>query len=187
MSLRVMDMIGLGRSPHRGLVSRARERAVIFDAIERLQLQPLAMRPFGELSGGQRQRVLLARAIVQEARLLLLDEPTSDLDLRHQLSALGTVRRLADEQGTAALVAIHDLALAGRYCDRLVLLDRGRVHAQGAWQVVLTPHHLAQVYGVAARVGIDGGRPYVLTENTIETDGVLDVLTQHDRARLIDA
>ena len=169
MALSVADMVALGRSPHRGLHSAAHEQAVVFNAIERLQLLPLAMRPFSELSGGQRQRVLLARAVAQQARLMVLDEPTSDLDLRHQITALGVVRQLADEQGTAALIAIHDLALAGRYCDRLVLLHQGRVHAQGPWQQVLTPDNLAQVYGVAARVGVDGGRPYVLTETAIET------------------
>ncbi|MBA4264471.1 MAG: ABC transporter ATP-binding protein [Comamonadaceae bacterium] len=170
LALRVIDMVALGRSPHQGLHPATHERAVVFDAIERLQLQPLALRPFGELSGGQRQRVLLARALAQQGRLLLLDEPTSDLDLRHQIAALGAVRQVAHERGTAALIAIHDLALAGRYCDRLVLLHGGRVHAQGPWQLVLTPAHLAQVYGVTARIGTDGGWPYVLTEAAV--DGV---------------
>lgn len=164
MSMRVIDMVALGRSPHRGLNSASHDRAVVFDAIERLRLQPLALRLFGELSGGQRQRVLLARALAQQGKLLLLDEPTSDLDLQHQLAALGAVRYEADTHKTAALIAIHDLALAGRYCDRLVLLHGGRVHAQGIWQTVLTPENLAQVYGVTARIGTDGGMPYVLTE-----------------------
>ena len=170
MALRVTDMVALGRSPHRGLHSSAHEQGVVFEAMERLQLLPLAMRPFSELSGGQRQRVLLARAVAQQARLMVLDEPTSDLDLRHQITALGVVRQMADAQGTAALIAIHDLALAGRYCDRLVLLNQGRVHAQGPWQHVLTPDNLAQVYGVTARVGVDGGRPYVLTEAAIHPE-----------------
>ena len=172
MALSVAGMVALGRSPHRGLHSAAHEQAVVFNAIEQLQLLPLAMRPFSELSGGQRQRVLLARAIAQQARLMVLDEPTSDLDLRHQVTALGVVRQLADEQGMSALIAIHDLALAGRYCDRLVLLHQGRVHAQGPWQQVLMPANLAQVYGVTARVGVDGGRPYVLTEAAIDPDNL---------------
>ena len=112
---------------------------MVLDAIDRLGLRSLAMRAFSELSGGQRQRVLLARALAQHGKLLLLDEPTSDLDLRHQVAALGAVRQLADEQGTAALIAIHDLSLAGRFCDHLVMLQNGRVCAQGKWQAVLTP------------------------------------------------
>ena len=168
LSLSVIDMVALGRSPHRGLHTAAHDRAVVFDAIERLKLQPLAMRLFGELSGGQRQRVLLARALAQQGQLLLLDEPTSDLDLRHQMAALDAVRHEADTHGTSALIAIHDLALAGRYCDQLVLMHAGRVHAQGVWQDVLTPANLATVYGVTARIGTDGGLPYVLTESALD-------------------
>jgi len=186
MSLRVIDMVALGRSPYRGMNPATHDRAVVFDAIERLRLQPLAMRPFGELSGGQRQRVLLARALAQQGRLLLLDEPTSDLDLRHQIAALGAVRQLADEQGTAALIAIHDLTLAGRYCDRLVLLHAGRVHAQGPWQDVLTPQNLALVYGVTARIGTDGWRPYVLTEAASDADAPYVSQSQTAPARLAD-
>lgn len=187
MSLRVIDMVALGRSPHRGLNPAAHDRAVVFDALERLQLQPLAMRLFGELSGGQRQRVLLARALAQQGRLLLLDEPTSDLDLRHQIAALGAVRQVANEQGRAALIAIHDLALAGRYCDRLVLLHGGRVHAQGLWQQVLTPAHLAQVYGVTARIGTDGGWPYVLTEAAFDGVDRQPDTAEQEAARFSDA
>lgn len=182
LSLRVFDMVALGRSPHLGLASAAHDRAVVFDAIERLQLQPLAMRFFGELSGGQRQRVLLARALAQQGQLLLLDEPTSDLDLRHQIAALGAVRQLADSQGTAALIAIHDLSLAGRYCDKLVLLHNGCVHAQGPWQMVLTPEHLARTYGVSARVGTDAGQPYVIPEAANEIDEAMHGI-QHSSQR----
>lgn len=164
LSLRAIEMIALGRAPHRGMMSAADDRAIVLDAIERLELTPLAMRYFNELSGGQRQRVLLARALAQQGQLLLLDEPTSDLDLRHQHAALSTVRGLARERGIAAIIAIHDLALAGRYCDRLVLLHGGRVQAQGSWQEVLTAEHLAKAYGVTARVGVDQGMPYVLTQ-----------------------
>jgi len=167
-AMSVFDMVALGRLPYRGLHSAAEERAVIFDAIEQLGLQSLALRPLAELSGGQRQRVLLARALAQQPKLLVLDEPTSDLDLRHQLSALQAVRRVARDQDTAALIAIHDLALAARCCDRLVLLHAGKVDAQGSWQAVLTPENLAHAYGVEARVGSDGGLPYVLIQRELD-------------------
>jgi iron complex transport system ATP-binding protein len=162
MALRVIDMVLLGRAPHRHGNSAAHDRDVALQAIEHMQLQELALRTVDQLSGGERQRVMLARAIAQEGRLMLLDEPTSDLDLRHQLGVLQAVRRIAAARGVAMLVAIHDLALAARLADRLVLLRDGQIHADGPWQTVLTPANLRAVYGVDAIVGADGGIPYVI-------------------------
>lgn len=162
MALRVIDMVLLGRAPHRRPGSGRRDMQIVFDIIERLQLQHLATRTVDQLSGGERQRVMLARAIAQESSLMLLDEPTSDLDLRHQLQTMAVVRETARERGTAALVAIHDLALAARLADRLVLLADGRIHADGAWQQVLCADNLRAVYGVEAIVGSDDGLPYVI-------------------------
>jgi len=162
MSLPVIDMIGLGRAPHRGYASSRRDSDVVMEVIERLGLQPLAFRLFGELSGGERQRVLIARALAQEGRVMLLDEPTNALDLRHQLETMTTVRSIASERGIAALIAIHDLALAGRFSDRLIMLADGRVRAHGTWSEVLVPAHLEAVYGVSAVVGTDQDLPYVI-------------------------
>jgi len=166
MSLRVADMIALGRAPHRTWNSSERDRRIALDAIERLNLQALALRSYDELSGGERQRVLLARALVQQGRLLLLDEPTSDLDLYHQLEAMTAAREVADNiagpRRSGVLIAIHDLGLAARFADRLVMLREGRVVAQGHWREVLTPRHIETVYGVSARVGSDGDIPYVI-------------------------
>ncbi|WP_079130302.1 ABC transporter ATP-binding protein [Streptomyces sp. H-KF8] len=108
----------------------------------------LADRPFDQLSGGERQRVLIARALAQQPTLLVLDEPTDHLDVRHQLSALGTLRRLP----ATVLLALHDLNLAAYYCDRLYVLHDGEVTASGPPAEILTPHLLAEVYGVAAEV-----------------------------------
>ncbi len=170
MSLRVADMIALGRAPHRTWNSSERDRRIVLDAIERLNLQTLSLRSYDELSGGERQRVLLARALVQQGRLLLLDEPTSDLDLHHQLEAMTAAREVANNsanniagpQRSGVLIAIHDLGLAARFADRLVMLREGRVVAQGHWREVLTPRHIEAVYGVSARVGSDGDIPYVI-------------------------
>lgn len=162
MSLPVVDMIGLGRAPHRGYATSSRDRDVVLDVIERLGLQALAFRLFGELSGGERQRVLIARALAQEGRVMLLDEPTTALDLRHQLETMTIVASIARERSMSALIAIHDLALASRFSDRLVMLGDGVVRAQGAWTDVLTPSHLEAVYGVSAVVGTDQGLPYVI-------------------------
>jgi iron complex transport system ATP-binding protein len=162
MSLRVIDMVLLGRLPHRGRGTAQHDQVIALAAMERLALQPLALRHFSDLSGGERQRVLMARALAQQGRLLLLDEPTSDLDLRHQLATLQTVHELARQRGVGAVIAIHDLALAARFCDRLLMLRAGTVLAAGTPQQVLTPANVQALFGVSARIGSDGGLPYVI-------------------------
>lgn len=162
MSLRVIDLVLLGRLPHRGRGTAQQDQAIALAAIERLALQPLALRHFSDLSGGERQRVLMARALAQQGRLLLLDEPTSDLDLRHQLATLQTVHELSRQRGVGAVIAIHDLALAARFCDRLLMLRAGTVLAAGTPQQVLTPDNVEALFGVSARIGNDGGLPYVI-------------------------
>ena len=168
MSLRVIDMVALGRLPYRGLCSEEKNRGIVLDAVEHMHLEPLALRYFSELSGGERQRVLIARALAQQGRLLLLDEPTSDLDLKHQLGTMQAVRSIADDKGLGAVIAIHDLSLAARFCDRLVMLRGGRIYAQGQWPSVLTPAGIEAVYGVSAKVGMDDGEPYVIASGRIE-------------------
>lgn len=167
MALNVADMIALGRAPYRGSggsggSSAAQDLEIVADAIERLDLQALALRSYDQLSGGERQRVLLARALAQQAQFLLLDEPTSDLDLRHQVQAMSIARELAQQQGAGILIAIHDLGLASRFSDRLVMLQQGHNMAQGPWQEVLTPANIETVYGIGAVVGQNNGMPYVI-------------------------
>lgn len=161
MGLNVAEAVALGRLPHRGSPAAADDDTVVLDCLQALQLEPLALRPLAELSGGERQRVLIARALAQQAPLLLFDEPTSDLDLRHQLGTLARIRRLASERGVGALVVMHDLALAARFADRLLLLSGGRTLALGPWREVLTPAHLRQAYGVHARVAELDGLPFI--------------------------
>lgn len=162
MALNVADMVALGRAPYRGSAGAAHDFGIVADALERLDLQALALRSYDQLSGGERQRVLLARALAQQAQFLLLDEPTSDLDLRHQVQAMSIARALAQQQGAGILIAIHDLGLASRFSDRLVMLHQGRNVAQGPWQEVLTPANIATVYGIGAVVGQADGMPYVI-------------------------
>jgi iron complex transport system ATP-binding protein len=164
-SYSVLEMVLMGRTPYRsawgggGPEDWARAR----EAMAATQIKHLADRPVGELSGGERQRVILAQALAQDAPILLLDEPTTHLDLRHVVDLLGIVRRLAAHGGKAVLAIVHDLNLAAATCDRLVVMHRGRVVAEGGPDEVLTRELLRAVWGVDAEVVADHatGRPSV--------------------------
>jgi iron complex transport system ATP-binding protein len=150
-----LEVVLMGRAPHLPPLGfpRATDLAVARQAMARLDLAGIDDRPLDRLSGGERQRVLLARALAQEPQVLLLDEPTTHLDLRHQTEIYEVVRALARERGTAVLSVLHDLNLAALYCDRLVLLAQGRVAGSGPPEAVLTPDALDRAYGVRVYVG----------------------------------
>jgi iron complex transport system ATP-binding protein len=156
----------MGRAPHLGFlgIERPRDHEISRDAIERCDLERVAERSFRALSGGERQRVLLARALVQEARLLLLDEPTAYLDLKHRLAAYDLLTRLRREGNPTIVVVSHDINLAARYCDRLVLLRGGAIVADGAPHVVLTATSIRDAYEVDVEILTDSstGRPLVV-------------------------
>lgn len=147
--IRVRDLVLLGRAPHTGRfgLERADDLRAAHEAMARAEVLELADRSVDELSGGERQRVVLARALAQDAGILLLDEPTSFLDLKHAVVLLDLVRELCRTRGLAVAVVLHDLNLAAMYCDRLLLLDRGHVHAAGTPDQVLTYQDLCTVYG----------------------------------------
>lgn len=130
--------------------SRETQRTAL-RALERVGIADLAMEPLDRLSGGQRQLASLAQTIVRGPRLLLLDEPTSALDLRHQVTVMQLVRDLATE-GRVVLMVVHDLNLAARWADRIVVMDRGVVHAAGRPEEAISPAVIGRVYGVSARV-----------------------------------
>ncbi len=131
------------------------DREVAGDVIDRLRLGDFADRMLGSLSGGERQRVVIARALAQQAPVLLLDEPTSALDIGHQQQALELVTELREHSGLTVISAMHDLTLAGIYTDRLVMLDRGRVVASGPASEVLTAERLGEVFHVCVTVDVD--------------------------------
>lgn len=128
------------------------EREKALTTLARLGIADLALRGLDELSGGQRQLASLAQCIVREPAVLLLDEPTSALDINHQLRVMQLVEELARERGIIAVVVLHDIALASRWCRRLVVLSNGTVAADGPPETAVTPDLLARVYGVEARV-----------------------------------
>jgi cobalamin transport system ATP-binding protein len=162
--LTVAEYVLLGRTPHIGyLGSEGRsDRLAAEWAIARLGLRPFASRPLGSLSGGERQRAALARALAQDAALLLLDEPTSALDLGAQQQALELIDWLRREETLTVISAMHDLSLAGQFADRLLLLDRGRVVADGLAPEVLSEQSIAAHYGASVRVIGENGSVFVL-------------------------
>ncbi len=156
----VERLVTLGRLPHLAPGARpgAADRAAVARALERMDLAAFAGRPATALSGGEQARVLIARALAQEAPLLVADEPVSGLDPAHQIATMGVFRALA-AGGKGALVSLHDLGLAARHCTRLVLLDRGRAVADGPPEAVLTEANLRDVFGVRGWFGTTDSGP----------------------------
>ncbi|WRH17654.1 ATP-binding cassette domain-containing protein [Microbacterium sp. JZ37] len=148
--LTVEETVLLGRAPHRASFGRdsAADLQIAEDAMRRTETERLRDRMVATLSGGQRQRVMLARALAQQSPVLVLDEPSNHLDIAHQHELMSTARDL----GQTVLAALHDLNLAAQYCDRVVLLDQGRVVASGTPVDVLEPAVIRSVFGVEARV-----------------------------------
>lgn len=164
----VYQTVLLGRTPHLDWLGRTSpaDHARVMAALDQTRLTDLAERPVGQLSGGEQQRVLLARALVQDTSVLLMDEPTTHLDLQHQSALLNLTRKLAAEKGIAVLMALHDLNLAALYTHRAALLHGGRVFASGAPEVVLTEANLAAVYNIPVHIvrHPDYGTPLILPD-----------------------
>ncbi len=178
--LTVREAVMLGRTPHFGIAPGAADRAKVEDAIVRMGLSEIAEQSMSELSGGQAQRAMIARALAQDPRVLLLDEPTSALDLRYQIETLQLVRQITREEGISALIAIHDLNHAARYCDQVVVLHGGHLVADGTPEEALQEPTLRSVYEVDVEVAAQGGgvevRPRVDEAGFTRTGRRLDEL-----------
>ncbi|MEV0358137.1 ABC transporter ATP-binding protein [Nocardia sp. NPDC050697] len=161
VDITVEDVVALGRIPHRGVFGgdAAADAEAVRRALKHTAMADKAGNRWHTLSGGERQRTQIARALAQEPRELLLDEPTNHLDIRHQLDLLALVTALP----VTCYIALHDLNLAAMFCDRLLILDRGRIVAFGAPAAVITAELVERVYRVRARIGTDceHGHPVV--------------------------
>ena len=142
----------MGRRPHIGWKVGEADLEKVAEVLEKLKLDDLAMRDFSQLSGGQKQKVLIARALAQEPAVLLLDEPTSNLDMLHQLEVMETVSNLVKEKKISAVMAIHDLNLASRFSDKLVMLKKGKIYAAGGPKALLNEYNIGNVYGIEAMI-----------------------------------
>jgi iron complex transport system ATP-binding protein len=162
----VADLVARGRHPHQGFLTRwtAADDEAVAEALRMTDIVGLADRAVDELSGGQRQRTWIAMALAQQTDILLLDEPTTFLDITHQVEVLDLLTDLNRQRGTTVVMVLHDLNLAARYADHLVAVADGRVHAAGTPAAVLTTDVVRQVFGLESRVLPDpvSGAPMVL-------------------------
>lgn len=162
----VLEVVLMGRSPHLGRFGfeRTHDLAIAHQAMEQAGVHDLAAREIHELSGGERQRVILARALAQEPRVLLLDEPTAFLDIRHQVEVYDLVKNLSRQHGLTVVAILHDLNLAALYCDCLALLKTGRLFCLGTPEQVLTYTNIKAVYETEVYIGLNDitGKVHIL-------------------------
>ena len=149
----IYEVVAMGRIPHKGLFESDTQEdyQIIIKSLRKVGLLNQANRLFNTLSGGEKQRVLIALALAQEAKIIILDEPTNHLDPLHQLQIMEIIKDL----NITTIVAMHDLSMASRYCDRIVLLNKGQVVAYGRPERILTRKNIKDVYGVKTKVTID--------------------------------
>lgn len=148
----VFDVVLMGRRPYIQWSLGDKDKEIVAQILEYLGIGNLAMRYFNELSGGEQQKVIIARALAQQPQMLLLDEPTSSLDIRHQLEILCILRTLTRSKHCSVIVSMHDLNLASRFSDRMLMLKDGRIFAVGTPESVITEENIEAVYGVKSRV-----------------------------------
>ena len=158
-SMDVFDVVLLGRRPHISWRISSDDRDRVSTTLRRFGLQDFAFRKFDRLSGGERQRVVIAKTVAQDPSIFLLDEPTSDLDLRNQIAVMKGFREIVSnsESGKSAIIAIHDINIAARFADRILLLDDGKIIADGTPTEVLTQENISKVFEVSSEIIPESG------------------------------
>lgn len=160
--LSVVDTVMMGRHPHATYKSLDKDLDIVYDTLRLLDIEDLALRSFDELSAGQHQKVMLARGLVQEPEILLLDEPTSNLDIKHQMEVTRILRDLSQKKGILIIMISHDLNIAAKYSDTMLMLAKGSIYAMGTPSEVLTQENIREVYGVDSEVIDSRGRPHII-------------------------
>lgn len=161
--VRVVDAVMMGRMPFVRFNPGKEDKELVYELIEKMELERYAFTKITELSGGERQRVFIARALAQQPQILLLDEPTSSMDMKNQLHTMELVRQLAGEEQLTVVISIHDLNLAAMFCDQFLMLKDGKIFSLGSAEKVITEENIREVYGVSTKImPIDGCRHMVL-------------------------
>ncbi len=170
--MNVFDVVLLGRRPHLQWFVGEGDRDKVSECLEFLEIDEFAFRRYDQLSGGERQRVVLAKALAQEPKLFLLDEPTSDLDLKHQITTMEKIRSVINDpnQASSAIVAIHDIDIAAQFSDKIMLLHEGRIRAYGPPKEVLTTELIAEVFGVVAEVQAYAGLIRIVIQGALKNE-----------------
>jgi iron complex transport system ATP-binding protein len=164
----VLDAVMIGRYSRQKWRTNPEDIMVAHKALQAMEIDDLSMRNFNELSAGQHQKVSLSRGLVQEPKLLLLDEPTSNLDIRHQVYVSAFLKRLCDKTGTSVLMISHDLNLAAKFADQIIVMGPpGTIHSIGTPQEVFTEQMIRDVYNVRCRVIDDEGKPHIILEYVV--------------------
>lgn len=158
----VFDVVLMGRRPHLGWRGDSYDEEKVWEVLQLLGIEDLALTPFNEISGGQQQKVLIARALAQDTGVILLDEPTSNLDIWHQIDVMEIIKSLMHKQGLTAIIAIHDLNIAARYSDSIVMMKKGKIVAAGKPDIVLNGDNLSAIYGIEANVRMLDDIPYII-------------------------
>ena len=171
-AMTVMDTVLMGRYPHSGYAVTQQDLEIAADCLQKMHMGDYAMRNFNELSAGQHQRVMIARGLAQEPELLMLDEPTSNLDIYHQIYTMRLLRDIAHEKNMTILIICHDLNIASRFSDRVIMFRKGTIYADGPSEEVLTEKTIYDVYNVKADIVPVDGRPYVIfhADDSIDMD-----------------
>jgi iron complex transport system ATP-binding protein len=188
----VLDAVLMGRRPHLGWRSSSGDVKKAIKVLRLMGIENLAMNDINQLSGGQQQKVLIARALAQESSILLLDEPTSNLDIKHQLEVVEIIREMVAERGISAIMAVHDLNLASKYTDRIIMMKEGCIVDQGVPSEVLTKENIRSVYGVVAEViNNNGGSPHVIPVKSLRHQNISKLsnfpakISQKEHAKVI--
>lgn len=160
-NINVLDTVMMGRLPYAGRSYSKKDREIVYNILEKMNLEKFAFRSIREMSGGERQRVFIARALAQQPKIIILDEPTSSLDLHNQLFILKIIEDLAKRDNLTIIMIIHDLNLASMFCSKLVMLKEGKIFAQGNSADVLIEENISKVYKVSSKISIEDGYKHI--------------------------
>lgn len=165
--LSVVDTVLMGRSPHTGWRPKEKDLEIVYNILKMLSIDHLADRAFNELSAGQHQKVMLARGLAQDPEILLLDEPTSNLDIRHQLEVTSILKELSVNRNMLTIMISHDINIASKFSDMMIMLKGGSIYAIGRPSEVITADNIRDVYGVESEIMESHGRPHVVLDMPI--------------------